>query len=1537
MNKILLFLLLIPFFGIAQLSGSFTINTANPDSNFKTLAAAVARINAVGISGPVVFLVDEDQVVTSQIVIGQIAGSSVTNTLTIKPNAGKTISITADMLNASSGVAAVFMFNGAKNVVIDGSNSAAGGKDLTLINNDGLSYTDRSIIWIASNGSISSSNITVANCNLKFTNRNQQLTLCTGVYSGNNGFGGNNRINVEVATASNSSVSVLNNIMINVKDAVYINGSVTTSLSPSNWKISGNSVGSSIAIEKPIRAFYLLNALNYEVSGNKISGINNTANNGNDTAGIVLLGSSAGLISGNYIDDIVNSIYNNGTFTAGILVKSTGITNISNNIISNVYVTTGDSNNYNYYNKGQGIFVTSGSATNIYYNTLVMKGAPSSTAYSSCLYITGGTNINVRSNIFVNTLSNRQYGVFNNGGALGSISNNDYYITTATNNFSNRIVGTEYIGNTGFTLWNTAVSDSNSKNISPTFISTVDYHLQAVSANDNLQGVAISGITTDIDGQNRVKPYMGADEICTAPSITTQPVAPTATCPGNGTQTLTVVATSATSFQWRKDGVNLSNGGVVSGATSATLTLSNPTSANEGAYDVVVSNSCPAAITSNSIAVSIIPDPIVSATIVDASCSNTNGGSINLINPESAIEFRNADNDYIDLGNSFLLSNRNAFTLEGWVKFNKADIGNRYSLFGQNDVIEFGFTNTNTILLWTAGGGSITTTLTTSFGNNAWHHIAAVGTGTNLRIYLDGTLIASGGSTTTNYGSNTTFTPKIGAGVIDGSGGGFTGQIKKVGMYSTALSAATIATLASSPTQYTGVESGLLGGYNFSEGVGTSLTKLPVGVNGTFQNSPEWNYKYSWTKVGTPSFTATNRNINSLSAGTYNVTLTPLGVGCAVTKSFTVGGGSAVDIPAIGTITQPTCAVPTGTVVLSGLPSSGTWTISRSGSSIDSFTGTGSSTTISGLAAGSYTFTVSLASCTSAATTIVPINALVTTSYNGSSWSVTPTANTKGIITNSGTISANVDLCSCTVNTGVVAIVADGVMMRLQNELVVTGTASITFNKKSSLVQVNATAANSGSIFYERETTPISNFDYTYWSSPVTGQKLIDFSPNTLGDKFLSFNSFSNSWNYEDAYNNLMGKGIGYIIRGPQTKSGQPPSTQLYRFTGVPNNGLVSVPIGAAGNSVLIGNPYPSALDANKFLDANASLIEGTIYFWTHNTSLRLASSLAAGTAGSGSYAYTSDDYAAYNRTGGVATYAAPSASNPSPSGPIVSSNAPTVNIGAGQSFVGTSLAAGTVQFTNDMRVGFTGLASNSNAQFFKTTSTKKTVATVDKSRIWIDLTNEEGAFKETLLGYITGATNSFETAFDGESFDANTFIDFYSINENKNLTIQGRALPFNDSEVIPLGYKTNVSGQFSINIRDKDGLFATQNIYLEDKLTGDIHDLNQGSYKFATATGVFNDRFAIRYTNKTLGVDDVDPVAEGVYISTKNKIITVQVGTETIAAAYVYDLAGKQLFAKKAVDSNQMAINNLNAANVVLIVKVVLNNGSVVTQKIVY
>ncbi|MBU0942638.1 MAG: T9SS sorting signal type C domain-containing protein [Bacteroidetes bacterium] len=644
--------------------------------------------------------------------------------------------------------------------------------------------------------------------------------------------------------------------------------------------------------------------------------------------------------------------------------------------------------------------------------------------------------------------------------------------------------------------------------------------------------------------------------------------------------------------------------------------------------------------------------------------------------------------------------------------------------------------------------------------------------------------------------------------------------------------------------------------------------------------------------------------------------------------------------PGIGTITQTTCASDKGSVVLSGLPTSALAKIYQIGTASSSISITGATMTISGLAAGKYQFYVSNGSCSSATTKDVIINPVVTNTWTGSWSNGVPTIDHKLVFSSDYSNTNDVDLegCSCKVTGSTIVRIKSGRTMRIKNDVDVQSTASLIFEDTSSLVQINDDAVNTGNIIYKREITPFNNFDYTYWCAPVTGQKLIDFSPGTLGDKFLSFDSFVNNWKYEDAYNNFMNKGTGYIIRAPQSHMAPtPPFSEPYQFKGVPNNGVVKLPIGAAGNSVLIGNPYPSALDADKFLDANAARLEGTIYFWTRNTSLRLASSLPAGTAGSGTYAYTSDDYAAYNRTGGVSTaYVAASGIN-NQSSPLIKDNAPTYNIGSGQSFFGTSKAAGDVIYNNSMRVGYTTVSAGANSQFFKTESTKKTTVTTDKSRIWIDLTNEEGAFKETLLGYITGATNAFETAFDGESYDANAFVDFYSINEDKKLTIQGRALPFDDSEIIPLGYKANIGGQFSITIRDKDGLFTTQNVYLEDKLLGTVIDLSEGTYKFTTEIGVFNDRLAIRYTSKTLGVEVVDPVAEGVYISTKNKVITVQVGTETIAAAYVYDLAGKQLFAKKAVDSNQMSISNLSAANVVLVVKVVLNNGSVVTQKIVY
>ena len=79
----------------------------------------------------------------------------------------------------------------------------------------------------------------------------------------------------------------------------------------------------------------------------------------------------------------------------------------------------------------------------------------------------------------------------------------------------------------------------------------------------------------------------------------------------------------------------------------------------------------------------------------------------------------------------------------------------------------------------------------------------------------------------------------------------------------------------------------------------------------------------------------------------------------------------APDAPTVSTITQPTCVVVTGRVVLKDLPEKGTWTLNQGG-----ITGTGTSKTISGLAPGTYSYTVTNAEgCTSAASA----NVIITT------------------------------------------------------------------------------------------------------------------------------------------------------------------------------------------------------------------------------------------------------------------------------------------------------------------------------------------------------------------------------------------------------------------------------------------------------------------------------------------------------------------------------------------------------------------------------
>ncbi len=83
---------------------------------------------------------------------------------------------------------------------------------------------------------------------------------------------------------------------------------------------------------------------------------------------------------------------------------------------------------------------------------------------------------------------------------------------------------------------------------------------------------------------------------------------------------------------------------------------------------------------------------------------------------------------------------------------------------------------------------------------------------------------------------------------------------------------------------------------------------------------------------------------------------------------------AAPSVPTIGTITQPTCALATGSVVLSTLPGTGTWTLTRTPGTTS--IGSGTSSTLSGIPTGTYTYTVTnAAGCISVSSANVVINA----------------------------------------------------------------------------------------------------------------------------------------------------------------------------------------------------------------------------------------------------------------------------------------------------------------------------------------------------------------------------------------------------------------------------------------------------------------------------------------------------------------------------------------------------------------------------------
>ena len=492
------------------------------------------------------------------------------------------------------------------------------------------------------------------------------------------------------------------------------------------------------------------------------------------------------------------------------------------------------------------------------------------------------------------------------------------------------------------------------------------------------------------------------------------------------------------------------------------------------------------------------------------------------------------------------------------------------------------------------------------------------------------------------------------------------------------------------------------------------------------------------------------------------------------------------------------------------------------------------------------------------------------------------------------------------------------------------------------LVQINPTP-NTGQINMTRITQPMYRYDYTYWGSPVTlgsNYTLGNLSPATQPDKYYSWTPFIGSsfgtWNQESAAT-IMDPIKGYIIRAPQTYSMSPATKVNYTgvFTGTPNNGIINAPIlyGIANLGVgnynnkynLLGNPYPSSISAATFLNLfnNQNVIDGTIYFWTHNSAISAAYPDPFYNDFLTNYSAT--DYASWNRLGPVGTEGTAAASGGS---------VPNGYIGAGQGFFvrSKSVAGGKVIFNNSMRSN-----TFSNTQFYRPGENAATTAVVnndedfEKHRVWLNLTNPV-SFSQILIGYAEGATMGYDSGLDGVRFDSGNSINFYSIIPGEDMLVtQGRPLPFNTDDQVPLGYTSTMPDTFSIRIDHLDGEFENHNVYLEDKLLNVIHDLKQSPYVFATEIGRFDERFVLRYTSSALSNSAFEGNGLAAFIHNRKFQASA---TANISTIDIFELTGKLV---KSYQPNSKTIeDDFMYADGVYFAKIKLENGNVVTQKLI-
>lgn len=485
-----------------------------------------------------------------------------------------------------------------------------------------------------------------------------------------------------------------------------------------------------------------------------------------------------------------------------------------------------------------------------------------------------------------------------------------------------------------------------------------------------------------------------------------------------------------------------------------------------------------------------------------------------------------------------------------------------------------------------------------------------------------------------------------------------------------------------------------------------------------------------------------------------------------------------------------------------------------------------------------------------------------------------------------------------------------------------SGVANVNSTHKLVAVLFDGTGADGtgGSLPYPKEI----NFQPKYWAADAGITTPIIISSYWL----YTFNGADNNygaWKPIDENSSLLA-GEGYTMKGT---SGSVPiaSQQNYVFKGKPNNGEIILPI-EAGNNRLIGNPYPSAMDANKFIEDNikdggsnlvGNVFNGALYFWDH--------------FGEKNSHYLKDyvgGYATYTKMGGAKAYSNDQRINNDGSR---GNKRPGQYIPVGQGFFVNAVTdtlsnsintpyiinGGNILFKNSQRVFMP--ESEEISVFMKGKNAKSPQTSegnekdnsepnenIDKrSKIWLQFDSPTGYHRQLLVGVDENASNFFDLGYDAPMADIGKEDMFWTFDGGK-FVIQA-VNNFSSDQELPLGILISKTGLARIKIDEQINIDENISAHIKDKLTGKTHNISQKAFEINLEAGNYLDRFSLIFKMHKLVEEDViaeiflvaeaPPIIEGIHVFMDNVIGELQIknnSDEEITGIILYNYLGQTI-----------------------------------------